>query len=90
MGIINKAWELQHKIEKRMQELPEPTFEGYLYCVSFLFILTGFGLLIYCFLFRINIAQTQVMSSPLFYLPTGILFIFCYIGVKIHNKNKKS
>lgn len=85
-SFVEKARNLQIKLDKKKANLPELTLENYLFFVSIIFILTGFGLIIYCLLSNINIINLQIMSNPLFYLIMSVFFIFWYIGVKIYNK----
>lgn len=87
--MIDRAWDLQFRIEDRINGFPVLTFEGYLFYVVFVLFVLGFGLFIYCLLFNINIMSTNVVSCPLHYLILGMGFFVLYLYVKINNETKK-
>lgn len=85
---MDRAWSLQHRIEKRIAVFPELTLEGYLFYVVMVLFVLGFGLFIYCLLFRINPLSTNIISCPIHYLVLGMGFMFVYWYVKTNNKSK--
>jgi len=80
MKIIDRAQALQDKIDKKISDLPELSASTYLQFIGVVFIVTGIGLFMYCRLKNINPFETQILSSPIFYLIQGfVLLCFRYV-----------
>jgi len=71
MGIINRAWALQHRIEKRIATLPSLSIATYFQFVAMVCFIMGIGMFVYCFLFDVNILIVVIYHNPLFYLCLG-------------------
>lgn len=81
---MDRAWVLQHRIENRISGFPVLTFEGYLFYVVMVLFVLGFGLFVYCLLFRIDPLSTNIVSCPLHYLVLGMGFFVLYFYVKTY------
>ena len=78
--MMDRAWILQHRIEKRLHRIPVLSFERYFFACTLIFLLMGFMLFFYCILLNINIINVTYSTGPLFYLILGIVCFFCYIA----------
>ena len=85
---MDRAWGLQHRIDKRIADLPELTLESYLFYVVMIFFVLGFGLFIFCLLFNINPLATNIVSCPLHYLVLGMGFFVLYLYIKTKDTHK--
>ena len=85
---MDHAWNLQHRIDKKIASLPELTLESYLFYVVLVLFLLGFGLFIFCLLFNINIWATNIVSCPLHYLVLGMGFFVLYLYIKTKDTKK--
>jgi len=77
--ILNKAWELQHRFEKRFSNMKPLEFREYLLFVAVICFIMGFVLFFYCVLLNINIFTVQIMENPLFYLVLGVIVYVLYL-----------
>ena len=76
-GMINKAWKLQYRIEKRIRKIKPLSNEEYFFFLTFIFFITGILMFVYSIMFGVNIVDLHLYSSPLFYLLIGFC---CLIG----------
>ena len=71
MGIINRAWTLQHRIEKRIVRFHSPSLATYCQFVAMVCFIMGMGMFVYCILCNVNILTVVILNNPLFYLALG-------------------
>ena len=78
-NMVNKAWVYQQHIEDRINRLPVLSLGTYLFFVSFVFLVMGSLLFIYCFMFGVDPWECDVLSSCIFYLVMGFFFFIVYL-----------
>lgn len=83
MGIVNRAWKLQNKIENYLSHI-NLSLESYFFYCMFLFFFVGIGLFVYCKIFDISLDTLVYTVSPTFYLCLGIGCFISYIAVRFN------
>ena len=78
-NMVNKATMYQQYLEDKFHRLPVLSLGTYLFFVSFVFLLMGVMLFFYSFVFRIDPWECDVLSSCIFYLVMGFMFICIYL-----------
>ena len=79
---LDSAWRFQGKIEKKLFGVVSRfnlRLCDYFLFVSLVFFISGFSLFMYVFLFGYNILELDVLSSPLFYLVNGFMFMVFFV-----------
>jgi hypothetical protein len=76
MKLVDRAWDLQHRVEGKLDVLPVLSCEKYLYIVGNVFVLTGLGLFVVCLLYGFNSALLNPLWNPVFYLVLGLVVFF--------------
>jgi len=88
--IIDRAWDLQYWIEERIWPFPIVKLHIYFLFITIVFFITGYVLLMYCFLINQNIFELAVLSCPIFYLVQGTFFCLIYVFSYISFKRRKN
>ena len=89
MGIIKRAWALQHCIEKRIALLPSLSLTTHLQFISLVLFLTGIGMFLYCIIANKNIFFVILLNNPLFYLCLGFTVFCFYLWEKFNPSNNR-
>jgi hypothetical protein len=79
LGVLNKAWDLQYRIEARLKKIKPLSFKEFCFLTVFINYMLGFVLLVYVFMTGTSLMNLQPLSSPLHYLVLGTIFLFVYM-----------
>ena len=70
-SVIDKARDLQYRIEARLKKIKPLTVKEYFSFLTFIFFITGILMFVYAIVLGYNLGEMHLYSDPLFYLILG-------------------
>ncbi len=92
MKFIDRAWNLQYRIENKFKKIPSLSFVTYCQFLGLSLVFVGIGIFLYCLICNINFFILYDLYNPLLYFTLGFMFSVFFIvkKIEINRKVKKN